>query len=152
MDVLDLRIRCEAKMKELLDRHFGDLVKEAVADRPEVLEERFTPELPLKIEEEYMAFLGELKQEILPGDSRTIEEIIDCPLRREMIRDDYELDVERAYEDAATVTFWEKLTRSNYKALETTAVTLNRVPSKSVQKTPHEMWTGKCPNMSFMKI
>ncbi|KAK8572986.1 hypothetical protein V6N12_029026 [Hibiscus sabdariffa] len=37
-------------------------------------------------------------------------------------------------------------------ALETTAFTLNRVPSKSVQKTPHEMWTGKRPNMSFMKI
>lgn len=115
MDVLDLRIRCEAKMKELLDRHFGDLVKEAVADRPEVLEERFTPELPLKIEEEYMAFLGELKQEILPGDPRTIEEVIDSPLTREKIRDDYELDVEQAYEEAATITFWEKLTRSNYK-------------------------------------
>ena len=115
MDVLDLRIRCEAKMKELLDRHFGDLVKEAVADRPEVLEERFTPELPLKIEEEYMAFLGELKKEILPGDPRTIEEVIDCPLTREKIRDDYELDVEQAYEEAATITFWEKLTRSNYK-------------------------------------
>ncbi|KAK8540199.1 hypothetical protein V6N12_046490 [Hibiscus sabdariffa] len=28
-------------------------------------------------------------------------------------------------------------------ALETTAFRLNRVPSKSVQKTPHEMWTGK---------
>ncbi|KAL4308299.1 hypothetical protein GQ457_01G020660 [Hibiscus cannabinus] len=37
-------------------------------------------------------------------------------------------------------------------ALETTAFTLNRVPSKSVQKTPHEMWTGRRPNMSFMKI
>ncbi|KAK8610746.1 hypothetical protein V6N13_081902 [Hibiscus sabdariffa] len=37
-------------------------------------------------------------------------------------------------------------------ALETNAFTLNRVPSKSVQKTPHEMWTGKSPNMSFMKI
>ncbi|KAK8500693.1 hypothetical protein V6N12_005715 [Hibiscus sabdariffa] len=36
-------------------------------------------------------------------------------------------------------------------ALETAAFTLNRVPSKSVQKTPHEMWTGKHPNMSFMK-
>ncbi|KAK8684171.1 hypothetical protein V6N13_040202 [Hibiscus sabdariffa] len=32
------------------------------------------------------------------------------------------------------------------------AFTLNRVPSKSVQKTPHEMWTGRRPNMSFMKI
>ncbi|KAK8997996.1 hypothetical protein V6N11_012530 [Hibiscus sabdariffa] len=30
-------------------------------------------------------------------------------------------------------------------ALETVVFTLNRVPSKSVQKTPHEMWTGKRP-------
>ncbi|KAK8636287.1 hypothetical protein V6N13_004991 [Hibiscus sabdariffa] len=37
-------------------------------------------------------------------------------------------------------------------ALETAASTLNCVPSKSVQKTPHEMWTGKRPSMSFMKI
>ncbi|KAK8623458.1 hypothetical protein V6N13_118346 [Hibiscus sabdariffa] len=37
-------------------------------------------------------------------------------------------------------------------ALETAAFTLNRVPSKSVQKTPHEMWNGKRPDMSFMKI
>ncbi|KAK8635004.1 hypothetical protein V6N13_022882 [Hibiscus sabdariffa] len=37
-------------------------------------------------------------------------------------------------------------------ALETAVFTLNRVPSKSVQKTPHEMWTGRRPNMSFMKI
>ncbi|KAK8533968.1 hypothetical protein V6N12_047370 [Hibiscus sabdariffa] len=37
-------------------------------------------------------------------------------------------------------------------ALETNAFTLNRVPSKSVQKTPYEMWTGKSPNMSFMRI
>ncbi|CAD6263893.1 unnamed protein product [Miscanthus lutarioriparius] len=29
-------------------------------------------------------------------------------------------------------------------ALETAAFTLNRVPSKSVVKTPHEMWTGYC--------
>ncbi|KAL4301844.1 hypothetical protein GQ457_10G007880 [Hibiscus cannabinus] len=36
--------------------------------------------------------------------------------------------------------------------LETAAFTLNRVPSKSFQKTPHEMWTGRRPNMSFMKI
>ncbi|KAK8715892.1 hypothetical protein V6N13_043217 [Hibiscus sabdariffa] len=37
-------------------------------------------------------------------------------------------------------------------ALETAAFTLNRVPSKSVQKTPHEMWTGRRPNMSFMRV
>jgi hypothetical protein len=37
-------------------------------------------------------------------------------------------------------------------ALETAAFTLNRVPSKSVEKTPHEMWTGKSPCLSFLKI
>ena len=37
-------------------------------------------------------------------------------------------------------------------ALETTAFTLNRVPSKSVVKTPYEMWTGKTPSLSFLKI
>ncbi|KAK9009190.1 hypothetical protein V6N11_035735 [Hibiscus sabdariffa] len=37
-------------------------------------------------------------------------------------------------------------------ALKTGAFTLNRVPSKSVQKTPHEMSTRKSPNMSFMRI
>src|SRR4051812_2033134 len=36
--------------------------------------------------------------------------------------------------------------------LETTALTLNRVPSKSVEKTPHKMWTGKKPSLSFLKI
>ena len=34
-------------------------------------------------------------------------------------------------------------------ALLTTAYTLNRVPSK---KTPYEIWSGKKPHMSYMKI
>ena len=37
-------------------------------------------------------------------------------------------------------------------ALETTAFTLNRVPSKSVDKAPYEIWTGKTPSLSFLKI
>ena len=32
------------------------------------------------------------------------------------------------------------------------AQTLNRVPSKSVVKTPYEMWNGKSPKLSFLKI
>ena len=35
--------------------------------------------------------------------------------------------------------------------LETAVFTLNRVPSKSVDKTPHEMWTGKAPSLYFLK-
>jgi transposase InsO family protein len=37
-------------------------------------------------------------------------------------------------------------------ALETAPFTLNRVPSKSVVKTPYEIWTGKTPSLSFLKI
>nr|CAE04463.2 OSJNBa0029L02.4 [Oryza sativa Japonica Group] len=37
-------------------------------------------------------------------------------------------------------------------ALETAAFILNRVPSKSVHKTPYEIWTGKRPSLSFLKI
>jgi hypothetical protein len=37
-------------------------------------------------------------------------------------------------------------------ALETTTFTLNRVPSKFIVKTQYEMWTGKTPSLSFLKI
>jgi hypothetical protein len=37
-------------------------------------------------------------------------------------------------------------------ALETAAFTLNRVPSKSVEKTPYEIWTGNVPDYVFPKF
>ncbi|KAJ9547938.1 hypothetical protein OSB04_020481 [Centaurea solstitialis] len=37
-------------------------------------------------------------------------------------------------------------------ALETAAHILNRAPTKSVEKTPYELWKGKKPNLSFLKI
>ena len=37
-------------------------------------------------------------------------------------------------------------------ALETAAFILNRVPSKTVEKTPYEIWNGKTPSLSFLKI
>ena len=37
-------------------------------------------------------------------------------------------------------------------ALETAAFTLNRAPSKSVDSTPYELWFGKKPKLSFLKV
>ncbi len=37
-------------------------------------------------------------------------------------------------------------------ALETAAFTLNRAPSKSVETTPYELWFGKKPHLSFLKV
>ena len=37
-------------------------------------------------------------------------------------------------------------------ALETAAFTLNRAPSKSIEMTPYELWFGKKPKLSFLKV
>jgi hypothetical protein len=37
-------------------------------------------------------------------------------------------------------------------ASETTAFTLNRAPSKSVEMTPYELWFGKKPKLPFLKV
>ena len=37
-------------------------------------------------------------------------------------------------------------------ALETATYTLNRAPSKSVETTPYELWFGKKPKLSFLKV
>ena len=37
-------------------------------------------------------------------------------------------------------------------ALDTTAFTLNRAPSKSIETTPYELWFGKKPKLSFLKF
>ena len=37
-------------------------------------------------------------------------------------------------------------------ALETTAFTLKRAPSKSVETTQSELWFGKKPKLSFLKV
>ena len=37
-------------------------------------------------------------------------------------------------------------------ALLTATHTLNVVPSKSVEKTPYELWTGKTPDLSYLKV
>ena len=37
-------------------------------------------------------------------------------------------------------------------ALETATFTLNRAPSKSVETIPYELWFGKKPKLSFLKV
>src|SRR6516165_3154678 len=37
-------------------------------------------------------------------------------------------------------------------AIESAMFILNRVPSKSVEQTPYEIWTGKKPSFYYMKI
>ena len=36
--------------------------------------------------------------------------------------------------------------------MQAAVLALNRAPSKAVEKTPYELWTGKLPKLSFLKI
>jgi hypothetical protein len=46
-----------------------------------------------------------------------------------------------------------ELSRSFWEfALETVVFMLNRVSSKSVEKTPYDLWFGRFLNVSFIKI
>jgi hypothetical protein len=38
------------------------------------------------------------------------------------------------------------------EVLKTTVHILNRVPSKSVPKTPYEIWTGKKPTLNYLHV
>ena len=37
-------------------------------------------------------------------------------------------------------------------ALETAYMILNNVPSKSVEKIPYEIWTGRKPTLSYLRV
>jgi hypothetical protein len=37
-------------------------------------------------------------------------------------------------------------------AIEITVFIINRVPTKFVEKTPYDIWTGKCHGLSFLKV
>ncbi|KAJ9565881.1 hypothetical protein OSB04_001847 [Centaurea solstitialis] len=47
---------------------------------------------------------------------------------------------------------WNRTLLDMGHALETAAHILNRAPTKSVEKTPYELWKGKKPKMSFLRI
>nr|GEU52013.1 hypothetical protein [Tanacetum cinerariifolium] len=57
------------------------------------------------------------------------------------------LDMVRSMMNLTTLplSFWDY-------ALESVTRTLNTVPTKKVDKTPYELWYGKVPNLSYLKI
>lgn len=114
MTTKEIENRCIAKQQELLEKYFGNLVHEAAYERPETIGD-YVPELPLKVEAEYRAFLEGLWAEIAPNDPRTLDDILDKGHIRDLVTEDDREGVRRAYEDAKRRTLWERVTKSNYK-------------------------------------
>ena len=114
MDKEQVKAVCINKEKELLEKHFGNLVNEAAYIQPETIE-GYDKELPLRIEAEYKDFLANLWKEIAPEDNRTINELIDKENMREMLTSDDCEGIADAYKNAQQRTLWERITKTNHK-------------------------------------
>lgn len=101
---------CKAKEQELLDKYFGNLIKEAAIERPETIGD-YEKDLPLKIEAEFKEYLVGLWNELNPDIPCQFEE---HKLRKLMTDDDCE-GIEHAYKEATEQTLWERITKTNHK-------------------------------------
>jgi len=105
---------CKEKEAKLLDKYFGNLVREAAVERPETIGD-YTKDLPMKIEAEYRAYLEGLWKEYVPeGMTGTALVLEEQKLRKLMTDDDREL-IDEAHKDAVEQTLWERITKSNHK-------------------------------------
>ena len=101
---------CKEKEQELLDKYFGDLIKEAAHECPETIGE-YEKDLPLKIEAEFKEYLLGIWKEIALEKECVFEE---QKLRKYMTDDDRE-GIEQAYKNATAQTLWERITQTNHK-------------------------------------
>ena len=105
---------CKEKEQELLNKYFGNLVKEAAIEKPETIGE-YTKDLPLKIEAEYRVFLEDLWKEVAPEDLKNTSLVLEEQKLRKLLTDDDREGIDAAYKDATEQTLWERITKTNHK-------------------------------------
>ena len=101
---------CKAREQELLDKYFGNLIKEAAIERPETIGD-YEKDLPLKIEAEFKVYLEDLWKDIFSDTICIFEE----QKLRKLLTDDDREGIEYAYKDAMEQTLWERITKTNHK-------------------------------------
>ena len=111
----ELRDCCWAQYNLLLQSYFGDFAVEAAKGKTEVLDDIYTDTLPLTIADKYRSFLLSLWSKIAPIGAPPYEELVTTKRASEVTTEEYEDFLERARTEAKTVTFFEKITRSNHK-------------------------------------
>lgn len=105
---------CKEKEQKLLNKYFGNLVKEAAIEKPETIGE-YTKDLPLKIETEYKVFLEDLWKEVAPEDLKDTSLVLEEQKLRKLMTDDDREGIDAAYKDATEQTMWERITKTNHK-------------------------------------
>ena len=105
---------CRDKEHELLEKYFGNLIHEAVVERPETIGE-YTPEVPLKIEAEYIAFLQQLWETEAPAQLKGTPLVLEEQKLRHIVTENDREQVSLAHKKATTRTLWERITKTNHK-------------------------------------
>ena len=105
---------CEVKQNQLIEKFFGNIVREAAIERPETIG-KYTKELPLKIEAEFRTFLEELWKEHAPAELKGTPLVLEEQKLRHLMTDDDREMIEPAYKDATEITLWERITKSNHE-------------------------------------
>lgn len=104
---------CKDKEQELLNKYFGNLVKEAAIEQPETIGE-YTMDLPLTIELEYKAFLEELWLEVAPKEFKGQPLVLEEQQLRKLLTEGDLQKLEDAYKAATEQTLWERITKTNH--------------------------------------
>lgn len=104
---------CIAKENELIDKYFGNLVKEAIEKTENI--GKYDLDLPATVEQEYVAFLKELWTEAKQNDGRMFFDIIDNRHRSEQLTENKRETMNQAYNEAVRITLWERLTKTNHE-------------------------------------
>lgn len=106
---------CRDKMYGILDAYFADLAEDAAVNKPETVDERYTLDLPLRIENEYREYLMDLWEKVKGEDTRTFTQIMDKRYTRMCIDSKYRECIRLAEADAKLITTWERITKSNHE-------------------------------------
>ena len=105
---------CKEKEQELLNKYFGNFVREAAIECPETIG-AYTKDLPLKVEAEYKTFLERIWKKYAPENLKGTPLVLEEQTLRKLMTDDDREGIDAAYKDATERTLWERITKTNHK-------------------------------------
>ena len=111
----EIEIRCYKKAQELLDKYFPNFIEDAAVTKPELLAEEYNMELPAKVAEDFRDWLAGVWEEFRSEVQKPFDKVLNLKRSMEITGSSYVPYLSDALEEAKTVTFWEKLTKTNHE-------------------------------------
>lgn len=111
----EIEIRCYEKAQELLDKYFPNFIEDAAVTKPELLAEEYNMELPAKVAEDFRDWLAGVWEEFRSEVQKPFDKVLNLKRSMEITGSSYVPYLSDALEEAKTVTFWEKLTKTNHE-------------------------------------